>query len=590
MDHRTHPGYDLVVVGGNPAGLSLAWAAQRAGLERVAVLARGERVVGADLVGRHRLEIHYQAEVRRVGAIGDGRVVVETDHLSFATGVVAIADRGEVERAAPPFEIPAVLLDRVHEKVGDWATGDHDVLVVGEGEAAAEAAIALAELGAGVVLALPESGVGNVSRWAREELQWLEAKRRLTVLWRSMPDGIEEVGGHPMVYFPDRRTPDLQFDHVVVLYHPTTAGDPIDGMVVEPEAGDRVVFLVESADALPAPVASFGMTVPIGAEWNPVRGRFFPGLGEVTAVTEWVGGDEIAGLRDTYYNATITEFDPHHSDLWVLRVRPDHGDASHLPGQYATLGLGYWEPRIDNVREDLPDKKRHSLIRRSYSISSPIFDENGYLASRSESEVLEFYIVLVRPTDGRIPSFTPRLALKAPGERIYLGAKVAGRYTLEHTTNPFATLVFLGTGTGEAPHNAMVTELLRKGHVGPIVNAVTVRYVRDLAYNKKHEELARRFDNYHYLALPTREPGRPKRYIQDTITDGTIETLIGAPLDPTNTEVFLCGNPAMIGLPEWEDDLAIFPTSGGVVELLMDRGFVPDRRGYPGNVHYEEYW
>lgn len=592
MVHQPLPVYDLVVVGGNPAGLSLAWAAQRAGLERVAVLALGESVIGADLVGHHRLEIHYQAQVRRIAPIDGGRVVVETDHLAFATGVVAIAERGEVERADPPFEVPPGLASRVHDEVGEWATGDLDVLVVGDGESAAEAAIELAEIGAGVVLALPASGVSHVSRWAREEVQWLESKRRLTVLWRSMPDGMEEVGGHPMVYFPDRRTPDLQFDHVVAIFHPIAHCDPIEflGITVDPSVGDRLVFLVESADAIPAPVASFGMTVAIGSEWNRVRERFFPGLADVAVVTEWVGGDEVADLRETHYNATITSFDPHHSDLWVLRVKPDHGDASHLPGQYATLGLGYWEPRIDNVHEQLTPSQRSSLIRRSYSISSPIFDQHGYLASRSDSEVLEFYIVLVRPSDDRIPSFTPRLALKSPGERIYLGAKVAGRYTLERNQDPFETVLFLGTGTGEAPHNAMVTELLRKGHMGPIVNAVTVRYHHDLAYRQHHEELARRFHNYHYVALPTREPSVEKRYLQDAITDGTIEALIGGPLNPANTHVFLCGNPAMIGLPTWAAEGPVFPPTTGVVELLMERGFEPDRRGHPGNVHYEEYW
>ncbi len=592
MDGNALPGYDLVVVGGNPAGLSLARAAQQAGVDRVAVLARGESVIGAELVGRHRLEIHYQADVRSVTSIGDGRVVVETDHLSFATGLVAIADRGDVERASPPFPVPADLADRVHTEVGSWASGDLDVLVVGEGESAAEAAIELAERGAGVVLAIPEKGVSHMSRWAREEVQWLESKRRLTVLWRSMPDCLEEVGGHPMVYFPDRRTPDLQFDHVVTVFHPTIHCDPIEqlGIEVDPAAGDLIVFIVESADEDPPPVAPFGTTVAIGTEWNRVRARFFPHLPDVARVTEWVGGDEMAELRDTYYNATITAFDPYHSDLWVVRVEPDHGDASHLPGQYATVGLGYWEPRIDNIGEELSDDRRRSLIRRSYSISSPIFDAHGYLASRSDADELEFYIVLVRPTGNRVPALTPRLALKTPGERVYLGAKVAGRYTLERNHDPFETVLFLGTGTGEAPHNAMITELLRKGHMGPIVNAVTVRYARDLAYRDKHQELERRFANYHYLPMPTREPGVRRRYLQDAITEGVIEELIGAPLDPDRTHAFLCGNPAMIGLPTWEGDEPTFPEPVGVVELLMERGLDPDRRGHHGTIHYEEYW
>ncbi len=43
----------------------------------------------------------------------------------------------------------------------------------------------------------------------------------------------------------------------------------------------------------------------------------------------------------------------------------------------------------------------------------------------------------------------------------------------------------------------------------------------------------------------------------------------------------------MIGLPERGE--TEYPESG-VVGILAGMGFTPDRRGAPGNVHYEEYW
>jgi len=148
----------------------------------------------------------------------------------------------------------------------------------------------------------------------------------------------------------------------------------------------------------------------------------------------------------------------------------------------------------------------------------------------------------------------------------------------------------LATGTGEAPHNAMVAELLQRGHRGPIVSAVSVRHWKDLAYRDKHQLLDRFHHNYHYLPLPTREPDTPKRYLQDLISSGTLETDYGVTLDPATTHVFLCGNPLMIGLPETVDGPSTFPASVGVVELFSKRGFVLDQPGAPGNVHFEEYW
>src|SRR5438309_12115847 len=154
---------------------------------------------------------------------------------------------------------------------------------------------------------------------------------------------------------------------------------------------------------------------------------------------------------------------------------------------------------------------------------------------------LEFYIVRVPPTAENVPGLTPRLALKRPGDRIYLGPKVAGRYTLAPVSDPKGTVVFFATGTGEAPHNAMIVELLRKGHMGPIVSAVTVRNLADLGYMEKNRELERRYPNFHYLPLPTREPGILKRYIQDLINEDNVAMDFDVQLDPEATHDFIYG-------------------------------------------------
>ena len=274
----------------------------------------------------------------------------------------------------------------------------------------------------------------------------------------------------------------------------------------------------------------------------------------------------------------------------MLRIRPDHGDVSHLPGQYASLGLGYWEERIDNAEDENLEARWDKMVRRSYSISSRMWDEHGYLTGDLDSDELEFYIVLVPPTPDNVPGLTPRLACKRPGDRIYLGPKVAGRYTLDPVTNPMDTLLFFSTGTGEAPHNAMITELLRKGHQGSIVSAVSVRKWADLGYINQHRLLETRYPNYRYLPLPTREADTPKRYIQDLLSTGSLEAECDLALDPASTHVFLCGNPAMIGLPEEVDGETRYPEVVGVVQLLAERGFTLDHRKSRGNIHFEEYW
>jgi ferredoxin--NADP+ reductase len=373
--------------------------------------------------------------------------------------------------------------------------------------------------------------------------------------------------------FADDRTPDLQFDHIVFA-STRGVGAEIAVDITESAAQGGRVRLATVADLDRATTAS--QPADSAESRRAQRRQRVP-----AALDE---------LRTTNYNATITSFDRVHDDLWILRVRPDDGGLIYRAGQYASLGLGYWEQRVDDATDADLDSRWDKLIRRSYSISSRIFDQHGYLVDDTKSGELELYIVLVAPSAEHVPGLTPRLALKGPGERIFLGTKVAGRYNLGHVTDPETTVLFLATGTGESPHNAMVAELLQRGHRGPIVSAVSVRHWNDLAYRDKHQLLDRLHHNYHYLPLPTRERDTPKQYLQDLISSGTLETDYGVTLDPATTHVFLCGNPLMIGLPETVDGRSTFPASVGVVELLSERGFVLDQPGAPGNVHFEEYW
>jgi ferredoxin--NADP+ reductase len=307
--------------------------------------------------------------------------------------------------------------------------------------------------------------------------------------------------------------------------------------------------------------------------------------------------EQIAELRREKYNATVVYLRKLHSDLMILRARPDYPLHPHHPGQFTVLGMGYWEPRFPGCSEEivLPGEEV-KLARRSYSISCSVLDDNGLLLDGSRIDWLEFYIVLVRESDKpKPPALTPRLFLLREGDRLYLGEKITGHFTLA-PVKPLDTVVFLSTGTGEAPHNYMLWELLHRGHAGRILAACCVRYRRDLGYLPIQDELMCRYPNYTYLSLVTREPevaGR-KVYIQDLISSGQLEEHLGQPLDPQRTHVFLCGNPKMIGAPETDRATGerVYPQPSGVIEILERRGF---RMDHPqskevGNIHFEKYW
>lgn len=307
-------------------------------------------------------------------------------------------------------------------------------------------------------------------------------------------------------------------------------------------------------------------------------------------------------LRERYYNATVLERVDVTPGLMILRILPDQPFQPFIAGQYTTLGLGLWEPRVDGVASvwDPADEASvaRSLVRRAYSLSAPVW-HGQRLAGPQDVPFLEFYIAQVTRATDQPPLLTPRLFGLRPGSRLHVGARAHGRYTTSGVA-AHEDVGFFATGTGEAPHNAMLSDLLARGHTGRIVSAVCVRHRRELGYLTQHRELERRFSNYRYLVLTTREPENlnpeqagfvGRQYLQDFVESGRLEQELGYTLRPETTHVFLCGNPAMIGMPgKTVDGQVEFPEPPGLVEVFVRRGFVFDSHDPTSRVHLETYW
>jgi ferredoxin--NADP+ reductase len=290
------------------------------------------------------------------------------------------------------------------------------------------------------------------------------------------------------------------------------------------------------------------------------------------------------------YNATLLELNRIHDGLAIFRVVIDGGPLRLEPGQYTVLGLHESERQGSVVAAP--------LIRRAYSFSCSMIDGDGALRDPNEFPYSEFYIAMV-PRHGDRPTLTPRLFALDVGARLFVGRHAKGDYTLRGVPSA-ANILFIGTGTGEAPHNAMLASLLARGHPGGIAIATCVRNAADLAYLETHRALERRYSNYRYLPLATREPSSPTteasrivcgRRLQEYLSSGSLARDSGVSLDPKQTHVFLCGNPGMIGLPQHMPDGELqFPRPPGMVELLTARGFSLDRPRARGNIHVERYW
>ena len=286
------------------------------------------------------------------------------------------------------------------------------------------------------------------------------------------------------------------------------------------------------------------------------------------------------------YNGTFIGMRRPHDDLMVFRIRPDAPIPPYEAGQWISIGVGMWEPRVAGLAvENVTDEERAKLVRRPLSISCSILADGSDALLRPEDEAwYELYATF--PREAPVPpAFTARLFALEPGARLWVAEAPRGQNTLA-AVQPEDNVLFAATGTGDAPHNRMIWELLRRGHRGRIASFVSTRRVIDQAYTDVHRRLMRLVPNYRYIPLATREQG-PR--LQHLIQNGELEERAGFGLDPDRTRVFLCGNPAMVGAPRLQDGQRVFPHAGGMVELLEARGFHCDPEHGTLNIHFERY-
>lgn len=295
-----------------------------------------------------------------------------------------------------------------------------------------------------------------------------------------------------------------------------------------------------------------------------------------------------AELAEKHYNATVTDLIQFHEDLFVIGVKPDFDFELFKPGQYVSLGLGGWEPAIYSSSNLNPEVKEYTkVIKRPYSIS---INPNRFM-NRFENNVLFFYIVLVNDDDEKPPMLTPRLVKSKPGHRIFIGKKGIGSYSLDHLRPEAKTVVFLASGTGEAPHTQMIAELLNQNSDVKIISAVSCRFEKDFAYREVYKKLEADNPNFFYYTSSTRETGKGIR-IQNLLKEGILEEYSKTEFKPENTDFYLCGNPAMIGAPRYDRKQQNWqwPHPDGVIPRLKSLGFLIERLDEHPAVHYESYW
>ncbi len=265
-------------------------------------------------------------------------------------------------------------------------------------------------------------------------------------------------------------------------------------------------------------------------------------------------------------NAIVTQRIEVAPGLIIMRLNPDGWELPEFkPGQFAVLGLPGSASRFElsDPESDPPDPDK--LIRRAYSIAS----------SSVACEYVEFYIALVHSG-----ALTPRLFALKPGDRLWLGPKVSGMFTLDRVPED-QHIALVATGTGLAPYMSMLRTQLLCGIERRYAVLLGARHSWDLGYRSELLVMEQLCSNFNYLPVisrPDDEPApwpRHTGYVQDLWRGGALAEAWGFGPTPADTHVLLCGSPAMIE---------------GMTTMLAEQGYREHSRKAPGQIHVEKYW
>ena len=264
-------------------------------------------------------------------------------------------------------------------------------------------------------------------------------------------------------------------------------------------------------------------------------------------------------------NAVITQIIQVSPSMKIFRIAPDGWDLpDFIPGQFAALALPASASRVVDATPDIEEFEPDKMIKRVYSIAS----------SSKSKQFIEFYISLVRSG-----ALTPRLFNLEIGDRIELGKKMVGMFTLEQVPEDH-NIVLVATGTGVAPYVSMLRSNILGGSKRKIVVIHGAANSWDLGYRSELMLLENISDRFTYLPTIIDVENEPAawngdtRFVQDMWAAGVIDNAWGIKPMPDNTHVFLCGNPKMVER---------------MFEMLAKDGFKEHKRKQAGEIHIESW-
>lgn len=189
-----------------------------------------------------------------------------------------------------------------------------------------------------------------------------------------------------------------------------------------------------------------------------------------------------------------------------------------------------------------------------------------------DNPVHEFYFILVN--DGPL---THELIKLERGDALFLAPRGAGFFILSELPEA-DTLWMLATGTALGPFLSILTTTEAWQRYRNIVLVHAVRTAAELTYGDEIRALLQQHPGQlQFIPFVSREDADSsiKARVPAAIEDGRLEQRAGFTFTASDSQVMICGNPAMV-----RDTMVV----------LEARGLKKNRRREPGQITTEQYW
>ncbi|MDX8378588.1 MAG: ferredoxin--NADP reductase [Gallionella sp.] len=212
------------------------------------------------------------------------------------------------------------------------------------------------------------------------------------------------------------------------------------------------------------------------------------------------------------------------------------------------------------------------FIKLALEINGEVVGRPYSFVNAPGEQLLEFYVI-------QVPKglLSQRLAALEVGDAVQVSQRPAGFLTLAEVPES-KHLWLLSTGTGIGPFLSILKTEAPWQRFERIILVHAVRHAEELAYGETIHEFSKlQGEQFCFVPFVSREETdfALRARIPEAIAEGRLEARAGIALATQNSQVMLCGNPAMLS-----------DTS----TALRVRGLKKNRRNEPGHVTLESYW